>query len=161
MDFYGINVKANVTGESTPDLGTSGTPFGVFYGEATSAEWGDLAEKYRCPEGCEFGTVMSVSKKQEIDLEPCNEDLCTSFIGVISTKPGFKMNSRLEEGQYVGLTGLLPVKIVGSIEKSDFIVPTTDGCARKGEKDEIAYKIGVANASKSDEGIDLVDCIIK
>lgn len=161
MDFYGINVKANVTAESAPDLGTSGDPFGEMHGEATSAQWGDLAEKYRCAEGCEPGTVMCVSKNPEIDVEPCGEDLSTSYVGVISTKPGFRMNDSLEEGQFVGLTGILPVKVIGSLEKSDFIVPTKDGCARKGEPNEIPYKIGVANDSKSDEGIGLVNCIIR
>jgi len=161
MDFYGINVKQDVTAEGTPDLGTSSNPFGEMHGEATSAQWGDLAEKYTCAEGCESGTVMCVSKNPEIDLEPCNEDLCTSVVGVISTKPGFKMNDSLEGGQFVGLTGLVPVKITGDIEKGDFIVPATDGCARKGEPEEIAYKMGVANDSKKGGGIDLVDCIIK
>ena len=161
MDFYGINVKANVTAESSPDLGTTGDPFGEMHGEATSAQWGDLAEKYRCKGNPESGTVMCVSKDPEFDMEECDVDLSTACIGVISTRPGFKMNDALYNGQFVGLTGLVPVKVIGAIEKGDFIVPTKDGCARKGQLDEIAYKIGVANEEKDDEGIKLVECIIK
>jgi len=161
MDFYGINVKADITADSSPDLGTVGDPFGEMHGEATSAQWGDLAEKYRCKGEHEEGTVMCVSKDPEIDVEACDVDLCTSVVGVISLRPGFRMNDALYNGQFVGLTGLLPVKIIGSIEKSDFIVPTKDGCARKGKPEEIAHKIGVANETKDDKGIKLVECIIK
>ena len=49
MDFFGINLKANVTADGAPDLGTVGNPMGILYGESTSAQWGDLAEKYTKP----------------------------------------------------------------------------------------------------------------
>jgi len=161
MDFYGINAKADITAEGTPDLGTVGNPFGDMHGEATSAQWGDLAEKYTCKGECVQGTVMCVSKDVEVDVEPCQEDLSTSYVGVISFNPGFKMNSNLWNGSYVGLTGLLPVRIVGPINKSDFIVATKDGCARAGKAHEIAHKIGIANATNSDTEIKTVTCIIK
>jgi hypothetical protein len=161
MDFYGINAKADITAESSPDIGTVGDPFGEMHGEATSAQWADLAEKYRTKGEHEKGTVMCVSKDPEIDIEPCDEDLSMACVGVISIRPGFKMNDALYNGQFVGLTGLLPVKVIGSIEKSDFIVPTKDGCARVGKPEEFAYKIGIANETKTDEGIKLVECIIK
>lgn len=161
MDFYGINAKADVTAEGSPDLGTVGNPFGDMHGEATSALWGDLAEKYLCKGETSKGMVMSVSTDQEADMEACKTDLCPSYIGVISHDPGFKMNSNLWKGEYVGLTGKLPVRIVGSIKKSDFIVATKDGCARAGKPHEIAHKIGVANETNTDEEIKLVECIIK
>ena len=161
MDFYGINTKADITAEGTPDLGDVGDTFGTMYGQATSAQWGDLAEKYACKGKCDQGTVMCVSKDVEVDVEPCQEDLSLSYIGVISLKPGFKMNSALLEGEYVGLTGLLPVKIIGPINKSDFIVAAKDGCARAGNPDEIVHKIGIANETNLNSEIKLVKCIIK
>lgn len=161
MDFYGINAKANITAESSPDIGTASDPFGEVHGEATSSQWGDLAEKYRTKGEHEKGTVMCVSKDPEIDVEACYEDLSMVCIGVISTRPGFKMNDALYDGQFIGIAGLLPVKVVGPIEKRDFIVPTIDGCARAGKPEEFAYKIGVSNETKTDEGIKLVECIIK
>ena len=159
MDFYGINAKGDITGSGTPDLGTEGSPFGDLHGRATSALWGDLAEKYKC-EGYR-GTVMCVSKDPNIDVEICQEDLSPAYVGVVSTRPGFKMNSALKEGEYVGLTGLLPVKIVGPIHKSDFIVATKDGCARAGRLHEIAHKIGIANETNINSQMKLVKCIIK
>lgn len=161
MDFYGINAKADVTAEGAPDLGTDISPFGELNGEASSSLWGDLAEKYLCKGECTKGTVMCVSKDIEADVEACQEDLSTSYVGVVSSNPGFKMNSNLWKGEYVGLTGLLPVKVVGSISKSDFIVATKEGCARAGKSHEIAHKIGVANETNTAEEIKLVECIIK
>jgi len=129
-------------------------------GTSTFAKWGDLAEKYVCKEKCEIGTVIAVSADELVDVEPCAEDLCTSVIGVVSEKPAFCMNNDAD-GEMVGLTGMLKVKIVGPIEKSNFIVPTVNGCARAGKKDEIAYKIGVANENNPDPGVKLVNCVIK
>ncbi len=161
MDFYGINAKADVTADGAPDLGTVGNPFGDMHGEATSSQWGDLAEKYTCKGECTEGTVMCVSKDSDVDVEPCQEDLPLSYVGVISLKPGVKMNSSLPEGEYVGLTGLLPVKMVGPINKSDFIVATKDGCARAGKVEERSHRIGIANETNLDTKIKLVKCIIK
>ena len=161
MDFYGVNVKDDITGEGTPDLGTVGDPFGTLYGEATSAQWGDLAEKYCSKETHDPGTVMCVTPDPEFDVQASCQDLCPAVVGVISTWPGFKMNERMTEGQFVALTGLVPVKVVGKIKKSDFIVATVNGCARAGKPEEIAHKIGVANSSNDSAAVKLVECIIK
>lgn len=151
---------------SVYDIGSPGRLVNTVYavtieGETTSALWGDLAEKYTTKEVYDEGTVVSVSPDDDIDVQASCEDLCTSVVGVISLKPGYMMNSGLENGQYVALTGLVPVKIVGPINKSDFIVPTINGCARAGKPEEISYKIGVANEYNDKEDIKLVKCIIK
>lgn len=161
MDFFGINIKADVTAEGTPDLGTVGNPMGTLHGLATSAQWGDLAERYTCKGECDKGTVMCVSKDVEVDMEASSGDCQVSVIGVISLNPGFTMNDTLWKGKYVGLTGRLPVKVIGAINKSDFIVATKDGCARAGKAHELAHKIGVANETNPSEEIKLVECVIK
>jgi len=161
MDFFGINLTADVTAEGAPDLGTIGNPMGTLHGEATSAQWGDLAEKYTCKGAGHKGTVMCVSKDVEVDAEESSEDLQASVIGVISFQPGYTMNDNLWKGKNIGLTGRLPVKVVGAINKADFIVATKDGCARAGKSHEVAHKIGVANESNPDTKIKLVECVIK
>jgi len=195
MDFYGINLKANLTAVNDPDLATGAAPLGDIHGAsadidtitcvsvtgstvgattvnattvnattlngtATYAKWGDLAEKYLCTGVCDKGTVICASKDEVADVEPCSEDLSTSVIGVISENPGFGLNSEAD-GEYVGLTGKLPVKIIGPINKTDFIVPAAGGCARAGKADEIAHKMGVALESNSDAEVKLVNCVIK
>jgi len=195
MDFYGINLKANLTAVNDPDLATGPNPLGdinaasadidtvtsvsvtattlagttvnattvnatTLNGTATYATWGDLAEKYLCKSKCDVGTVICVSKDEVYDVEPCNDECSAAVIGVISEKPGFGLNSEAD-GEFVGLTGKLPVKIIGPINKSDFIVPATGGCARAGKADEIAYKIGVANETNPSAEVKLVNCVIK
>lgn len=163
MDYHGIHTLDNITAEnSSITIGTSGTPFGTIYGETTSATYADLAEKYRCiPEQCEAGTVVEMVNSEEIDVGPCQTDRSMSVIGVISEQPAFKMNSRLEDGKYVALTGLVPVKVIGKIYKGEFIVATTDGSARKGLAGEEGFKIGVAQETNIDKGAKLVNCVIK
>ena len=161
MDFFGINLKADVTAEGAPDLGTLGNPMGTLHGEATSAQWGDLAEKYTCKGECDKGTVICVSKDSEVDAEPSSEDLQISVIGVVSFQPGFKMNDNLWRGKDIGLIGRLPVRVIGAINKGDFIVATKDGCARAGKAHEMAHKMGVSNESNKDTEIKLVECVIK
>ena len=161
MDFFGINLKTDVTAEGAPDLGTIGNPMGTLHGEATSAQWGDLAEKYTCKGECDKGTVMCISKDVEADAEACSQDLSPSVIGVISFHPGFKMNDNLWKGKDIGLIGRLPVKVTGAINKGDFIVATKDGCARVGKSHEVAHKMGVANETNPDTKIKLVECVIK
>lgn len=161
IDGQDYNVTGDITGTGAPNIGTGGSPFGTFYGQATSAQWGDLAEKYRTKELYESGTVVCVSPDDECDVEQTSEDLCSSAVGVISAQPGYTMNNELEEGQYVALVGLVPVKILGTIKKGDFIVPTISGCARAGKPEEIAYKLGVCNETSDRTDVRLVKCIIK
>ena len=162
MDIHRLHAIDTITTKDSPDIGTLDQPFGTIYGQSTSAKWGDLAEKYKCiPEDCQPGIVVSVCTNQTIDVAPCKEDLSTSVVGVVSTKPGIKMNEQLLEGKFIALTGLVPVKIKGPIHKGDFIVPTIDGSARVGNSKEIPYKIGVAQETNIDLGFHLVNCIIK
>lgn len=168
MDFYGINVTGNVgiDTDNQYDIGEVAKRVKVVYavtfeGESSSAQWGDLAEKYTCTEECTVGTVVCVSQDDSVDLEPCTEDLSSAFVGVISKSPGFIMNNQLEGGELVGLVGRLPVDVMGPIKKGDFIVPTVYGCARAGLPGEEQFKIGVCNQTKTSEENALIECIIK
>jgi len=168
MDNYGIDIKGDVTvgTDNTYDMGGVATRLKSVYavsfeGTSTSSKWADLAEKYLCKGECSVGTVMSVSSDVEADVEACQMDLDPSYVGVISGKPGYKMNSNLHKGEYVGLVGRLPIRVVGSISKKDFLVPTVGGCARAGKADEVAHKIGVALEEKLDPTEKIVECIIK
>ena len=168
MDFYGITIKEDlaIDADNTHDIGGVATRAKVVYavtfdGEATSSQWGDLGEKYTCYGKCDVGTLMCVSSSDQYDLETCNEELSSSYVGVISESAGFIMNSKLQDAKIVGMVGRLPVKIMGKINKKDFIVPTEGGCARAGRKGEEAFKIGVCNATKDTDDVSLVECIIK
>lgn len=132
-----------------------------FEGQAVTAEWGDLAEKYICKGNCEAGTVMCVCTDDEADVEECEQDLSPICVGVISEKPGFGMAGNLEDGKYVGLVGKLPVRVRGPVYKGDFLVSTYNGCARAGHTNELPYKIGISLEEDLSDGEKLIKCIIK
>ena len=91
----------------------------TFQGTATSAQYADLAEKYETAEELDAGTVVCFGGEKEV--EACKIPLCHKVAGVISTDPAYMMNSN-GEGQYVALTGRVPCKVTGKIEKGDLIV---------------------------------------
>ena len=91
----------------------------TFQGTASSAQYADLAEKYETAEELEAGTVVCFGGDKEV--EACKIPVCHKVAGVISTDPAYMMNSG-GEGQYVALTGRVPCKVTGKVEKGDLIV---------------------------------------
>lgn len=167
MDFYGINVTGDVSIEldSTYYIGDATHRFieinaVTFEGTSTSAKWGDLAEKYVCKGEYKIGDVLCVSTDVEADVEICQTDLANNYVGVVSEKPGFIMSKQVD-GPCVGLVGRLPVKVIGLVDKGDFLVPAMNGCARAGKDGEEAFKIGVAIETNHSDDEKLVECIIK
>ena len=97
----------------------------LFQGTATTARYADLAEKYSTAEELAPGTVVCVGSG-EAEVEPVNSG-CIA-IGVVSTDPALMMNSEAD-GQYIGLKGRLPVRVVGSVNKGDAVYVNNNGCA--------------------------------
>jgi hypothetical protein len=127
----------------------------LFQGTATQARYADLAEKYSTAEDLAPGTVVCVGKG-EAEVEPVSSG-CMA-IGVVSTDPALMMNSDAE-GQYIGLKGRLPVRVVGSVTKGDAVYVNNNGCA--GTAINGGSLVGVALESNSDEGEKLVECVLK
>lgn len=127
----------------------------LFQGTATQARYADLAEKYSTAEDLAPGTVVCVGKG-EAEVEPVSSG-CMA-IGVVSTDPALMMNSDAE-GQYIGLKGRLPVRVVGSVTKGDAVYVDNNGCA--GIAINGGSLVGVALESNSDEGEKLVECVLK
>jgi len=127
----------------------------LFQGTATQARYADLAEKYTTAEDLAPGTVVCVGKG-EAEVEPVSSG-CMA-IGVVSTDPALMMNIDAE-GQYIGLKGRLPVRVVGSVTKGDAVYVNNNGCA--GTAINGGSLVGVALESNSDEGEKLVECVLK
>jgi len=127
----------------------------LFQGTATQARYADLAEKYSTAEDLAPGTVVCVGRG-EAEVEPVSSG-CMA-IGVVSTDPALMMNSDAE-GQYIGLKGRLPVRVVGSVTKGDAVYVNNNGCA--GTAINGGSLVGVALESNSDEGEKLVECVLK
>lgn len=93
-----------------------------FSGEATSALYADLAEKYLADQPYEPGTVVVFGGEKEVTQSSRSHD--SAIAGVISTNPAYLMNNKLE-GDYatdVALVGRVPCKVVGPVSKGTVLV---------------------------------------
>jgi hypothetical protein len=95
----------------------------VFNGTATSALYADLAERYAADAVYEYGTVVKIGGTKEITAT--DKEYCADVFGVISDKPAFAMNSGAGDSSthpYVALSGRVPVRVVGKVNKGDRLV---------------------------------------
>jgi hypothetical protein len=94
----------------------------IFYGTANQARYADLAENYLADEDYPPGTVLEFGGLQEVTITRVSHT--PRVAGVVSTEPGYLMNADLT-GDYVinlALTGRVPCRVVGKIEKGDRLV---------------------------------------
>lgn len=127
----------------------------VFHGEATSAQFADLAEKYLADAEYAPGTVMVVGGDKEVTASNWGK----RAIGAVSTNPAFMMNKDLEGGTYIALKGRVPVKVIGRVKKGDELIAANDGCAVVA----IPHSSGVfavALETSEDSGVKLIEAII-
>ena len=135
-------------GDGTRDLGSIAATFNTvhavtFEGQATSALYADLAERYAADMELESGTVVIFGGEAEITESYFEFD--TAVAGVISTNPAYMMNSEVGSDTthpYVALRGKVPCKVIGPIKKGDLIV-TSDihGYGKSAGKHSIAYTV--------------------
>lgn len=153
-------VKIDPTGltynSSTKTLTTE-----YFDGEASSASYADLAEKYLADSVYEVGTVMVVGGSKEITKSKYGD----RAIGVVSGSPAYLMNKDLINGTVVALKGRVPVKMIGKVQKGDKIIATDDGCAMAGKPMTKIYLdsfnfFAIALESSDDPEIKLIECVI-
>ena len=90
-----------------------------FNGTATKAKYADLAEKYVTDQHYIPGTLISIGGEKEVTAT--TSKTAYSIIGCLSTNPGFIMNNELIDGTAVGLTGRLPVRVIGKCRKGDLL----------------------------------------
>ena len=127
-----------------------------FVGTATSAQYADLAEKYSTAEELPYGTVVTVGSDEEHDVQAATRG--TIAIGVVSTDPAFKMNSEAE-GQYIGLKGRLPVRVIGAVKKGQAVYVDDKGCASTAING--GSIVGIALETNTNEEEKLVECVLK
>ena len=154
-DFRTASVSATNNSVAVRDA-TGNLAANLFQGTATQARYADLAEKYTTEEELLCGTVVAVCEHEEHEVEPTNQG--SIAIGVVSTDPAYMMNSEAE-GQYIGLKGRLPVRVVGSVKKGQAVFAYDNGCAST--LNNGGSLVGVALESNSDEGEKLVECVLK
>ena len=135
-----------------------------FNGTATSAEYADLAERFESDEALDAGTVVEIGGSAEITK--AQNELSDNVFGVISDRAGYLMNARKGKDNIthpaVAMTGRVPVKVKGVVNKGDRLVSAGDGFARSALPGEAtAFNvIGRALASKLDTNIGTVEAIV-
>ena len=111
--------------DNSTNLGASGTRWATVYGVtfsgiSTQAKYADLAEKYTSDKKYVPGTVVIFGGTAEVTISTQSHD--PSVAGVVSTDPGFLMNSELEEGVSIALQGRVPCRVLGPVAKGDRVV---------------------------------------
>jgi hypothetical protein len=94
-----------------------------FNGEATTAKYADLAERYAADAPYEEGTVVMFGGEAEVTSAQGYGS--TKIAGVVSTKPAFAMNETAgnsETHPYIALQGRVPCKVMGTVSKGDILV---------------------------------------
>lgn len=135
-----------------------------FIGESTSAQYADLAERFEIDTAQPVGTVVELGGAKEITESL--EELSDNVFGVISTRAAYLMNAGAgddESHPAVAMSGRVPVRVVGTINKGDRLVSAGEGLAKAAQSDEITpfNVIGRALESKDTVGPGVVEAIVR
>jgi len=129
----------------------------TFQGTASSAKYADLAEKYESNEELEPGDVVCFGGDSEICA--CGVELDHKVAGVISTDPAYMMNSE-GEGYYVALTGRVPCKVTGPIEKGDLMVSSSIKGHAKADNNAGPGRIIGKAVGSNEEGEGVIEVLV-
>lgn len=90
----------------------------LFRGTASYSYWADLAEFYEADEDYPAGTLIKFGGEKDITI--AND--ASEAEGVISSNPGFALNSECEGFKKpVALVGKVPVRVIGLANKGEFL----------------------------------------
>ena len=151
-----VTITSNATSANTASAivardGSGNFSAGTITATATQAQYADLAEKYTADADYEPGTVVVFGGDAEVT--ECDTDLDHRVAGVVSTDPAYLMNSD-SDGVAVALTGRVPCKVTGKVEKGALLVTSGDvkGHAMQALQVEAGRIIGKAiEAHESDD----------
>ena len=118
-----VFTSTNTASRAVVRDGSGNFAAGTITATATQAQYADLAEKYATDNEYEPGTVVMLGGDEEATA--CTLEGTHKVLGVISTDPAYMMNSEAE-GQYVALTGRVPCKVVGTVEKGDIMIASQE-----------------------------------
>lgn len=157
-----LTFSVNVGGTPTTALTIYGAN-GTVAGNQVNANYADVAERFAADEVLEAGTVVELGGVNEITK--VTSDLSDKVFGVISTRAAYLMNSSAGNDDThppVAMTGRVPVKVVGTINKGDRLVSAGNGYARAAQPGEAtAFNvIGRSLESKLDTNEGVVEAIV-
>lgn len=164
--FTTVNVTTSLvpTSNVTVDIGTTSLWWRNIYGTAIHAQYADLAERFEADIAYEPGTVVELGGTAEITKVV--EELSEKVFGVISTNAAYLMNSGAGDDLThppVAMSGRVPVRVIGLINKGDRLVSAGNGVARAGKKSELTpfNVIGRSLVNKTDTNESIIEAIVK
>lgn len=157
-----FTVTSNATSANTANTivsrdGSGNFSAGVITATTTAARYADLAERYTADADYEPGTVLCLGGEAEVTQS--TKALDRKVIGIVSTAPAHIMNSELEGGVAVALTGRVPCKVIGAVSKGDMLVSSSTPGHAMAWKDEGDPPYGtvigksIENKDSSDAGV--------
>jgi hypothetical protein len=159
----GATAIVNGAGNAVGNIGSSSSFFNTIFAQATTALYADVAERFAADEIYEPGTVVELGGSAEITR--VQHDASDSVFGVISTRPAFTMNGGAGDNDThppVAMTGRVPVKVIGMVNKGDRLISAGDGLARAAQPGEATSfnVIGRALSSKTTAKTGTVEAIV-
>lgn len=157
-----ISFSVNIGGTPTTVMNINGAN-GTISGNQINANYADVAERFHADTEYEAGTVVELGGVAEITS--ARTELSESVFGVISTRAAYLMNSQAGSDAThppVAMTGRVPVKVIGLVNKGDRLVSAGNGMARSAKAGEAtAFNvIGRALTAKADAGTGTVEAIV-
>jgi hypothetical protein len=160
-----FTVTSNATSSNTPSTivfrdGSGNFSAGVISATATSAQYADLAEKYLADKEYEPGTVLIFGGEKEVTAAVKYMD--QRIAGVVSTNPAYMMNSELDGGTWLALTGRVPCKVVGKVHKGDMMVASgAPGVAASGgDNPKLGSVIGKALENYDSDRVGIIEIVV-
>ena len=138
----------------------------VVHATSTSALYADLGERFEADQPMGEGAVVELGGDAEIT--EVTSELSQQVFGVISKQPAYAMNVGAGNGDshpFVAMTGRTPVRVSGQVAKGQRLVSSsikvTARAVASNETINPFHVIGRALEAKTDDGIDLVNCVVR
>jgi hypothetical protein len=151
-----IAFSVNIAGTPTTVMTINGAN-GTISGNQINANYADVAERFAADTEYEAGTVVELGGSAEITSSAT--ELSESVFGVISTRAAYLMNSQAGSDAThppVAMTGRVPVKVIGLVNKGDRLVSAGNGVARAAKPGEAtAFNVigrSLVNKTNTEQG---------
>jgi hypothetical protein len=159
----GATAIVNGAGNGSGNIGSASSYFNTLFATATTALYADVAERFAADEAMPAGTVVELGGDKEITKSV--RDLSDTVFGVISTRAAYLMNSGAGSDDThppVAMTGRVPVRAIGPVNKGDRLVSAGNGVARAARPGEATpfNTIGRALNDKNDHNEGMVEAIV-
>ena len=167
IDFTGSKNNLPTT-DNIYNMGSSSYRFANMYavsfiGQASSALYADLAERYHADAVLEPGAVVCLGGEAEITATTIQGS--DDVFGVVSTNPAYLMNSDAGNDDThppVAMAGRVPCRVVGPVKKGQRLMASSvKGCACAYEPSfGMLAILGRSLVNKDSSGIDTIEIVI-